>query len=105
MQEMDCVPLARIREGPMLLVSSACHECIEGIPKAVRDEQHDKPEDVVVLRDDWVAVTDAVRYLLKSKPAPRAEAPVEVRRQDLCRSIADPTARNMALMRFNEKER
>ena len=105
MQEMEYIPLARIREGPMLLVSSACHECIEGIPKAVRDEQHDKSEDVVVLRDDWVAVTDAVRYLLKSKPAPRSEAPAGVRRQELCQSIGDATARNMALLRFNETER
>ena len=105
MQEMEFIPAERIREGPMLLVSSDCPQCIEGIPKAVRDEQHDKPEDVIVLRDDWVAVTDAVRYLLKSKPAPRAEAPVGVRRQDLCRSVPDITARNMALMQFNETER
>jgi hypothetical protein len=104
MTEMDVIPAERVKEGPVLLVSKACPGCIESIPLATRSDK--SPEDVEVRpMTEWAAVADAARFLLKGKPSPRAEAPVNVRRQELAESIADPTARHMAIVRFNERER
>lgn len=100
---MEKIPESRLREGPILLISSECSNCIENIPQATRSDKD--PNDIEARDTEWAAVTDAVRFLLKSKPSAKAEAPAAIRRQELCESIPDPTSRHMALVRFNEQER
>jgi hypothetical protein len=91
-----------IDEGPALFISSDCPLCIENIPLAVRYDKD--PNDVEPRIGEWASVTDAVRYLLKSKPAARTEAPFAVRRQMALDAYSDPTSKHMAALRFQERE-
>lgn len=90
----------------MLLVSAECPEVISGIPLLVRNTKDaGKLEDV--FKTDSVAddVADGVRYGLKSELDPRITAPREVRQAEVYNSVEDPTARHLAMMRFNENEK
>ena len=50
------------------------------------------------------SVVDAVRFLLKSKPAAKSQAPLAVRRQMALEAHTDPTAKHMAALQFMQKE-
>lgn len=95
----------RSKEGPALLISTACPEVISAIPQAVRDE--DDREDV--MRVDgilWEDVTDAVRYGLNYMLSPKTLAPVGVRRQEALAAAAgiSMNAVAMADRQFKAKE-
>ncbi len=92
----------RIRHGAAVFVSSDCPLCIENIPLAVRSDKD--PNDIEIRPGEWSSVTDAVRYLLKSKPAPKSQAPVAVRRQMALEAHTDPTSKHMAALQFNQRE-
>ncbi len=104
MVEMEGVSPLRIKEGPMLLISSDCPNVIENVPLASRA---DKDQNDIEFRPEveWDAVVNCLRYLLKGKPPARTAAPSSVRRQELSRSVQDPTSRHMAITHFNEMER
>jgi hypothetical protein len=90
----------------MLLVGAECAEVIKGIPLLFRNKKDaGKLEDVE--KTDSVAddVADGVRYGLKSELDPRVTAPREVRQAEVYNSVEDPTARHLAMMRFNEAEK
>ncbi len=98
------VDTERAKQGPAMFISAACPNVIDNIPLAVRDE--DDINDVMRVPGElWEDVTDAVRYGLKSKLAPKQTAPVEVRRQELFQSVPDPTNRHIAMMHFEEAEK
>ncbi len=103
MRKHTYVTLAEIHEGPALFISSACPACIENIPLAVRDLDKE-PNDVKVMQGEWPAVTDAVRFLLKSKPAAKTQIPLAIRRQMALEAHTDPTAKHMAALRFQQTE-
>ena len=95
--------MERIQYGPAVFISSDCPLCIENIPLAVRNDKD--PNDIEIRAAEWAAVTDAVRYLLKSKPAAKTQAPLAVRRQMAIEQYTDPTSKHMAMLRFNEQEK
>ena len=98
------VDVERAKQGPVLFISTNCPNVIENIPLAVRDE--DDVNDVMrVPGEVWEDVTDAVRYGLKSKLAPRQTAPVEIRRAELYDRVKDPTGRYIAMLHFEEDEK
>ncbi len=102
LRERDEVDAATIKEGSPLFVSSDCPLCIENVPLAVRGEKD--PNDIEIGKGEWVSVADAVRYLLKSKPAAKTMAPMEVRRRIALEAHSDPTAKHMAAMQFQQRE-
>ena len=102
LREKAEVDAGALQEGPVLFVSSDCPLCVENIPLAVRSDKD--PNDIEIRAGEWSSVTDAVRFLLKSKPAAKTQAPLSVRRQMAMEAYKDPTARHMASLRFNEQE-
>ena len=96
------VGAASIHEGPALFVSSDCPTCIENIPLAAQSRKC--PDDIEEVTGEWPAVADAVRYLLKSKPAAKSQPPLAVRRQMATERFTDPTARHMAALQFQNQE-
>jgi hypothetical protein len=103
LREKAEVTLREVQEGPALFISSVCPLCIENIPLAPpnqKDLNDIEPGSV----DEWSSVADAVRFLLKSKPAAKTQPPLAVRRQMALESHTDMTARHMANLQFNVRE-
>jgi hypothetical protein len=98
LRERAEVDFKSLQEGPALFVSPDCPVCIENIPLAVRSDKD--PNDIEIRAGEWSSVADAVRYLLKSKPAAKASAPWSVRRQMALDAHWDMTAKHMAALRF-----
>lgn len=93
----------RAKQGPALFISAECPECIENLPLAVRDE--DDPNDVMrVAGAVWEDVTDAIRYGMYSKLAPKKIAPVEVRAAEVAASATSPTEKHLKMLHFREEE-
>lgn len=93
----------RAKQGPALFISANCTECIENLPLASRDE--DDPNDVKrVAGEVWEDVTDAIRYGLYSKLAPKKKAPVAIRAAEASASAKTPTERHLSMLHFKEQE-
>ena len=89
--------------GPMLVISAACPTVIASAPLLIRDDRN--LEDVLktpTLADD---VGDGLRYGYKSMLDPRTRAPKEIRAREIFASYQDPTARAIAMQRFEAAER
>ncbi len=102
LREQTEISLKSIQEGPVLFISKACPLCIENIPLAPPSKKD--PNDIEIAAEEWSAITDAVRYLLKSKPAPKSRPPFAVRQRIALESHSDPTAKHMAALQFQERE-
>ena len=96
------VELEELQQGPALFVSSDCPLCIENIPLAPPNQKD--LNDIEPGTDECSSVVDAVRFLLKSTPAAKAQAPYAVRRQMALDAHTDPTAKHMAALQFQQKE-
>lgn len=93
----------RARQGPALFISAECPNCIENLPLAVRDE--DNPNDVMrVAGAVWEDVTDAIRYGMYSKLAPKKTAPYEVRAAEVASEAGSPTEKHLRMLHFKERE-
>jgi phage terminase large subunit len=93
----------RAKQGPAFFVSAECPQIISCIPLATRDPKD--PEDVIrVAGAIWEDVTDAIRYGLKSMLDPKSKAPRDVRQLEEYNRFEDPTARALAMRRFEIKE-
>lgn len=94
----------RAKQGPALFISADCPAVLENLPLAVRDE--DEPNDVMrVAGAVWEDVTDAVRYGMYSKLAPKKRAPVDVRAAEVAAMAASPTELHLKMLHFKEQER
>ncbi len=94
----------RAKQGPALFISADCPAVLENLPLAVRDE--DEPNDVMrVAGAVWEDVTDAVRYGMYSKLAPKKRAPVDVRAAEVAATAASPTELHIKMLHFKEQER
>jgi hypothetical protein len=91
-----------LQEGPALFISTSCPLCIEHIPLAPPAKKD--PNDIEIMAEEWASITDAVRFLLKSKPSAKAQAPLAIRRQMALEAHTDPTAKHMAALRFQQTE-
>jgi len=100
------VDTERAKQGPALFISAECVNCIENLPLAVRDE--DDPNDVMrVAGAVWEDVTDAIRYGMYSKLAPKKRAPMEVRAAETYSEAIkkSPTEAHLAMLHFKENEK
>lgn len=102
LREATNISLEEVQQGAALFISSACPLCIENIPLAppCKKDLNDIEAEV----GEVSSVVDAVRFLLKSKPSAKTQAPLAVRRQMALEAYTDPTAKHMAMLRFNEQE-
>ena len=96
------VTLEELQQGPALFISSACPLCIENIPLAPPNQKD--LNDIEPGVDEVSSVVDTIRFLLKSKPAAKSQAPLAVRRQMELDKYTDPTAKHMAALRVMQKE-
>ena len=99
------VDAERAKQGPLLLVSANCPQVISALPLLTRDNIHPgKLEDVLKANTVHDDVGDCLRYGYKSMLDPKSQAPREVRMREILDAYQDPTARAMAMRKFQHEE-
>jgi len=79
---------------------------ISALPLLTRDNIHPgRLEDVLKTNTKHDDIGDCLRYGYKSMLDPKSRTPRDVRIQEVLNLYQDPTARAMAMLEFNQREK